>query len=105
PVRASRTYVSDHVWMMDVPDAVLRLWLTLRAFIYDKDPTSRSVRITDEELAKLMHRSVSAVRRTRLRAVQCGLIAEQGRSTESYRGADGRHLVRTVRRIEVLHLD
>ena len=105
PVVVSRTYVSDHVLLMDVPDNALRMWLLLRAFIYEKDPASRSVRITDEELAKLMHRSVSAVRKIRKTAYECGLLAEESCVQESYRAPNGRHQLRTVRRITVLHID
>lgn len=105
PVVVSRTYVSDHVLLMDVPDNALRMWLLLRAFIYEKDPASRSVRITDEELAKLMHRSVSAVRKIRKTAYECGLLAEGSCVQESYRAPNGRHQLRTVRRITVLHID
>lgn len=105
PVAVSRTYVSDHVWMMDVPDAPLRMWLTLRAFVYEKDPASRSVRITDAELAQLMHRTESAVRNIRRRAYALGLLAEESCVQETYRAPNGANRIRTVRRITVLHID
>src|SRR5690606_30990970 len=53
PVKASATYVSDHVTLMDIPDSVYRLWAVCRAFIFDKDPASVSLKITDHELAEI----------------------------------------------------
>src|SRR5690606_22509843 len=105
PVKASATYVSDHVTLMDIPDSVYRLWAVCRAFIFDKDPASVSLKITDHELAALMHRSVSAVRKIRERAYAYGLLAEESRITESYRGPNGRNQVRTVRKLRVLHIE
>lgn len=101
--RVSYTYLGDWTWMSDAPDYALRVYQCVRAFIFDKDPDSVTVQLTDEEIAALTHRSESATKRARKSCYDHGLLWEVSRYTEHLppREPGGRPRARTVRTLGV----
>jgi hypothetical protein len=101
--RASHTYLGDWTWMSDAPDYALRVYACVRAFIFDKDPDSVAVQLTDEEIAALTNRSESAAKRARKSCYAHGLLWEVSRYTEHLppKTPGGRPRARTVRTLGV----
>lgn len=101
--KVSYTYLGDWTWMSSAPDYALRIYECVRAFIFDKDPDSVTVQITDEEIAALTNRSESAAKRARKSCYAHGLLWEVSRYTEHLppKKPGGRPRVRTVRTLGV----